>query len=307
MISNRLLRLQKDFLRRILSIFLILIVVLPILFIGHYVSFYGRIISFVCFALVLFYSLFEVFKHFSTKKFFTFLLAFFAVFLFISPSNISSYENLFAENINFGWSFIASYIKKQFLNYDVLIVLFLAFVVQFFDKSDKNRMFITDFFLRFLTILFASISFKILWILNIFNIFLVFFLFTIAVISDSFGYVFGYVFGKKIFKKNFNFSPNKSIEGFIASLFFTLIFAIAVILNTDFKIETKFFPILKVLMIILLPLGAIFGDMFFSMIKRYLKIKDFSNLIKGHGGFFDRFDSSSFVFLFFAFFVLFLT
>ncbi|MCQ3908248.1 MAG: phosphatidate cytidylyltransferase [Mycoplasmoidaceae bacterium] len=44
---------------------------------------------------------------------------------------------------------------------------------------------------------------------------------------------------------------------------------------------------------------SIFGDLFFSFIKRRFNIKDFSNLLPGHGGILDRLDAPILVFTFY--------
>ena len=58
-----------------------------------------------------------------------------------------------------------------------------------------------------------------------------------------------------------------------------------------------------ILMTLFLSILGQFGDLVFSSIKRYFGKKDFSNIMPGHGGILDRFDSIIFVLLGFMFFI----
>jgi len=108
---------------------------------------------------------------------------------------------------------------------------------------------------------------------------------------DSAGYFIGLKFGKN--KLCESVSPKKTIEGVYGSIIFTLIFGFY--LSQFFQIET----LLVIVSSLMICFFAIIGDLIQSKIKRQLKIKDFGNWIKGHGGLFDRLDSIIFSFPFF--------
>ena len=116
---------------------------------------------------------------------------------------------------------------------------------------------------------------------------------------DSIAYFAGKSIGKRPFITNV--SPNKTMEGFLTAIVATpLLLAIA----SSSIFELSFFYFLAVLFIV--SLYSVLGDALASMMKRVIEIKDFSNLIPGHGGLFDRLDSHiaafpCFIFLLFIF------
>ncbi len=116
--------------------------------------------------------------------------------------------------------------------------------------------------------------------------------------TDSGAYFGGTLFGKH--KLAPRISPNKTIEGSITGYFFglavSLLFGLLVMVPRT-SYTSEFIVIASVLM----PIVGQLGDLAFSSIKRYYKIKDFGFIFPGHGGVLDRIDSVVFNLLLFNF------
>ena len=110
--------------------------------------------------------------------------------------------------------------------------------------------------------------------------------------SDIFAYFIGRHFGKH---KLTAVSPNKTVEGAVAGVVGAILFGIlfAVLCNTIWGVGINYL-LIGCIMAVLSIVGQI-GDLAASSIKRYCEIKDFSELIPGHGGMLDRIDSIIFV------------
>ena len=110
--------------------------------------------------------------------------------------------------------------------------------------------------------------------------------------TDIFAYFIGKNFGKHKFSK---VSPKKSIEGCIGGTIGAVILMLiyTYIANTYWGMDYSYLYITGI-GIILSLVGQI-GDFAASSIKRFVDIKDFSNLIPGHGGMLDRIDSLIFL------------
>lgn len=113
-----------------------------------------------------------------------------------------------------------------------------------------------------------------------------------ALLTDVFAYFVGVKFGKH--KMTPNLSPKKSWEGAIGGVVCTLIFMLFSLLLFE-KVLAKqsfFLPVwFYCITVVFISITSMFGDLMASLIKRYYGVKDYSNLIPGHGGIMDRFDS----------------
>jgi phosphatidate cytidylyltransferase len=104
-------------------------------------------------------------------------------------------------------------------------------------------------------------------------------------LNDTGAYCVGSVLGKhRLFER---ISPKKSWEGFFGGLVLCLLASIPM---------AQLFPFLPVeawagLALVVVVFGT-WGDLTESLLKRQLQIKDSGNILPGHGGMLDRFDSS---------------
>ena len=121
--------------------------------------------------------------------------------------------------------------------------------------------------------------------------------------TDTFAYFIGKKFGKHKFSQ---VSPKKSVEGCIAGTVGAIITAIiyTIVINDIYNLEYSYLYVI-IVTIILSLIGQV-GDFAASSIKRYVNVKDYSNLIPGHGGMLDRIDSVIFVAPFAYFLFMFL-
>lgn len=113
--------------------------------------------------------------------------------------------------------------------------------------------------------------------------------------TDTGAYFTGVFLGKH--KLAPNISPKKTVEGAVGGVITcVLVNLLSMFIFNRFVFAAQHISLVFVLIAsLLLSLIGMLGDLCASLIKRNYNIKDFGNIMPGHGGVMDRFDSVSFV------------
>lgn len=176
--------------------------------------------------------------------------------------------------------------------------LFLVYLIPTVLYHDNEKYSINDAFYLIGGLFFLGASFSgLIYIRNI-DLNILIYLFLITMLTDTYAYIVGCLIGRH--KLLESISPKKTWEGLFGGTIFGVLIA-TVFYVTVIDPSINIFTIIFITLFLSI-LGQ-FGDLSFSAIKRYYGVKDFSNIMPGHGGILDRFDSIIFVVLGFMFFI----
>lgn len=171
----------------------------------------------------------------------------------------------------------------------ILMILFIPLII--FKKNEYSFNSVTSLLG---IIIFIGVIYHTIINVRLGSLWELLYLLIITILTDTFALLGGKFFGKnKLLER---ISPNKTIEGaLIGTIVATSISSVfyLFIINPGINVG-----IIILISFVLSIIGQI-GDLVFSAIKREFEIKDYSNLIPGHGGMLDRFDSIAFVSLFY--------
>ncbi len=182
---------------------------------------------------------------------------------------------------------INSFLLFKYSYFHIDNILILAMLIYFiFDDSQNKLMNVCASTFIYLYILILGRTF---YTYQVFNSDRFLLIIAITTGADVFAYLGGSLLGKhKLMPK---ISPKKTIEGAVFGLLGGIglgLLAGSLVLNLSVNFKS-------ILVLLFASIMAEFGDLFASSVKRALGVKDFSNLLPGHGGLLDRFDSILFV------------
>lgn len=164
----------------------------------------------------------------------------------------------------------------------LIIVFFVATIYFIFDKKTT----LIDTGLTIMAYIYIPMNLNLLT--ELYRTPFLYLVFIIAFSTDTFAYLIGSKFGT--IKLLESVSPKKSVEGFVGGIIGCLICSILYLKYVNYNLN-----LISIIFIVLASILGQLGDLFASKIKRICEIKDYSNLLPGHGGMLDRLDSLLFI------------
>lgn len=197
--------------------------------------------------------------------------------------------------------------NKISINAAIILILALGFLLMMILTSSKLRISFQDISATFFSIFYIvfMLSFTVLTFYLENGKYLIWYVILSSWATDTFAYFVGTSLGKH--KLSPIISPNKTIEGAIGGVIGCVIIFIiySIVLNTylNLGINILYISVIAVICSII----SQYGDLFASAIKRLSSVKDFGEIMPGHGGILDRIDSLIFVspFLYYVFLLMF--
>jgi len=177
-------------------------------------------------------------------------------------------------------------------NFLLIILILIIFMISVRELKFLYSNYKIYYFILMLFITLSLISLIILRGTNDRDFYYLAWIITIVWLSDIGGYIVGKLIkGPKLSK----YSPNKTVSGLLGSVVFSQ-FSIFIIniyyYLISYSLSVFIFQFIACLI-------SIFGDLFFSFVKRKNFIKDYSSILPGHGGVLDRIDGLLFVLFFY--------
>ena len=202
------------------------------------------------------------------------------------------YNNLISRAL-ISSGFLITYILISILKFEYIMFLILSVYALILLEINLN-------FQKYKLLIIVYLLISIFFLLKIEFISENYFKFNLMVISvisfDIFSYFIGSLIGKN--KILFKISPNKTLEGLVGGFIFSLIISLIYSYLVNFEIDLNLLIFLFIIIF-----SSFLGDIVESIFKRLNNLKNSSNFLPGHGGFFDRFDSFIISIIMYSYFI----
>lgn len=176
--------------------------------------------------------------------------------------------------------FVLNYFKCPYTINITVVFMLIILSAEIFRTSEKNPV---NTFINISGFIYITVPFLLLFELDTEYRFIIYLMLMVWT-NDIAAYFTGKCFGRH---KLTSVSPNKTVEGSVAGIIFTILISIVFFIFNKDLININDAVVLGVLT----GIAGQAGDIFESLLKRFNNVKDSSSIIPGHGGVLDRFDS----------------